>query len=227
MKTITLSGWGQPFDVLQEICPGSVVVDYADYTTITQALEAIAEQGKECDLVIGWSLGGQLAVRAVAAGLLKPKALILIAAPFQFVARPERKLGMSANLYRTFRDNYVANPARTLERAWASIVKGDACAADIRHHLERQDKHAVLQKNWLHWLDMLQAFSCAELYLGDFPPTMLVHGDQDAVVYPEQSLAFLQAIPQAKLLTLENCGHAPHWNSPALIQQIITEFAHG
>ena len=85
MKTLTLSGWGQPFDTLSHLAPGAHAVDYAHAANASEALRMIASQGGDAELVIGWSLGGQLAARAVAEGLLSPRLLVLIAAPFQFV----------------------------------------------------------------------------------------------------------------------------------------------
>lgn len=226
LKTATISGWGQAHDSLQAIAPDATALTYAHKRDAASALQAISRNARDCELLIGWSLGGQLLVRAIAAGLLKPKKLVLIATPFQFVARPDNRIGMPADLYHTFRDNYAANAAKTLTKAWATIVKGDAHAAHIRHQLEAIDKTQVLAQDWLAWLDVLHGFTCADLYLADFPPALLIHGQEDAVVYHEQSLMFKQAIPHAKLLTLPHCGHAPHWHNSEKIKQAIRDFAH-
>ncbi len=226
VTTLTLSGWGQPHDALGELVPHAATLDYTGYSHVADALKAIADLGKDKDLVIGWSLGGQLAVRAIAAGLMRPKKLVLIAAPFQFVKRPEHPVGMPAELYDIFRENYAAYPDKTLIKAWASIVKGDKNASFIRKHLEKQDKAIILAQNWLHWLDILHHFSCKDLFMDNFPPTLLVHGREDAVVYYEQSQAFAHALPHATLITLEGCGHAPHWHAPEQVTQAIREFAH-
>ncbi len=223
MRTVSLSGWGQPADTLHEISPGTGL-DYASSPNAYTALKQLKIQADEAECIIGWSLGGQLAVRAVAAGMLKPKALILIATPFQFVATPERKLGMPPDLFQTFRNNYSSDAVRTLGKAWASILKGDSRASAIRPKLEKQDRETLAQKPWLHWLDELNAFTCDSLHLADFPPTLLIHGNRDAVVYHEQSIAFQEAIPQAQLFTIEGCGHAPHWHNRALIIKTIRDF---
>ena len=230
---VTLSGWGQPHNALHDVAPGALAIDYARHTSAQAALLDMAAQAKDASTIIGWSLGGQLAVRAIASGLLKPKKLVLIAAPFQFVAHPPSclppqagGLGMPADLYQIFRDNYAANPERTLVKAWATIVKGDTKAHDIRRHLERQDKSVLISKPWLAWLDVLHSFSCSDLTFADFPPTLLIHGREDAVVYHAQSEKFTAAIQGAKLVTLEGCGHAPQWHSTALIQQLISDFTH-
>ena len=167
MRCLTLSGWGQAFDVLQGIWPEALAYDYASRSHAQDALEDIGRIGEAAELVVGWSLGGQLAVRAIAAGLMKPKALVLIATPFQFVAEPERTLGMPKDVFDSFRANYAADPQRTLGKAWSSIIRGDQHADAVRPHLEAQDRQSLAGKYWLEWLDHLQAFSCADLHLED------------------------------------------------------------
>jgi len=221
--TLTISGWGQPHDALAHLAPTAKHIDFARHQSAHAALLDIAAHNPTPDLVIGWSLGGQLAVRAIAAGILKPKKLVLIAAPFQFVKRPELPIGMPRDLFDKFRDNYARNPLQTLTKAWELIHKDDTNEQIVRAHLEKHDKQALLTKDWLRWLDLLEEFSCENLYLADFPPTILIHGDGDLVVYPEQSVYFAKAIPHAKHIILPGCGHAPHWHAAQLVKQVIHE----
>jgi len=231
LSATTLSGWGQPHDALSSIAPTALHIDYARHTSAQAALLDIAAHAKGHDVVIGWSLGGQLAVRAIASGLIKPRALVLIATPFQFVAKADskfgQKFGMPADLYAKFRDNYVSNPSKTLHMAQASILRGDERVSAVRAHLDQQDKQAIQSKDWLNWLDILEGFDCAGLSLAEFPPTLLIHGDKDAVVFHEQSERFATAIPHARLVTLTGCGHAPHWHDDARVrEEIAQELAH-
>ena len=212
MKSMTLSGWGQPHDALAALAPQATHVDYARHADTPSALAHIAEEGKHHEAVIGWSLGGQLAVRAIAAGLMRPRLLVLIAAPYQFVQTPELPLGMKRDLYDKFRANYARSAQRTLDKAWELICKGDTRQEQLRTHMAAHDKEAVIAKDWLRWLDELENFSCEGLYLADFPPTLLIHGKGDAVVGHEQMERFAATIPHSRSLTLEDCGHAPHWH---------------
>ena len=94
MKTLALSGWGQPYDALKELLPDAKHMDYARYDTPEAALSAMADTAMGYKRIVGWSLGGQLAVRAIAAGLVMPEKLVLIATPFQFVEMGKHSLGM-------------------------------------------------------------------------------------------------------------------------------------
>lgn len=215
MRILALSGWGQPHDVLKDVVPEATHLDYAHHT-LPQALEHIAQAAKNHDAVIGWSLGGQLAVRAIASGMMRPKRLVLLGVPFTF--DKEQKL-----TYETFRANYEKNPARTLHKGWELIAYGDTRADTVREHMARHDKQKMLNKNWLAWLDRLMHFDAGTFSLKDFPPTLLVHGDVDAVIHVAHAQRFTEALPQSRLAIWPGCGHAPHWHNPEGLKKLIGE----
>jgi pimeloyl-ACP methyl ester carboxylesterase len=216
---LALSGWGQPHDALSIVAPTATHIDFARHNNASEALAEIATHS--CDIVIGWSLGGQLAVRAIASGKLRPRKLVLIATPFQFVKSSELPIGMPQDLFSKFRHNYHNNPERTLGKSWELIHKDDQKSDIVKSHLAAHNKIALLQKNWLYWLDELENFSCNTLHLADFPETILIHGDADLVVYPEQSRAFSRSIPHARLISISQCNHAPHWHDTDQVRKAI------
>lgn len=205
MKTVTLAGWGQPYQALSHLVPGSVAIDYAHAANASEAIRMIAAAAKEAQRVIGWSLGGQLAVRAVAEGAIAPKQLVLIATPYQFVAD-----GWGRETFDKFYANYKTNPRRTLHKAWELIHYEDAKSDYIRDQFASFDKDAVLAKDWLRWLALLNDYNCERLDFSGFPPTLLVHGMKDKVVESEQSKRMAARIKNATVDLWENCGHAPH-----------------
>lgn len=219
MRILAISGWGQPHDALSSIAPDATHVDYAQLSNAEAALAAIAKAAAGHDLVVGWSLGGQLAVRAIAAGMITPKKLVLIATSFRFVKK-KNGIGMPRDTFQMFRDNYAANPERTLKKAWELIAYNDTREQEVKRHLARQDMKKALAGNWLAWLDDLEHFSCEGLVFKDFPSTLLIHGDCDAVVRHEQSQRFMEALPEARLVTIPGCGHAPHWHDAAEMQRL-------
>lgn len=224
-RILTLSGWGQPHDALTAVAPGATHFDYTPYATIEEALAAIAREASAHEVVIGWSLGGQLAARAVADRLIRPKKLVLIAAPFQFVAEKNDTLGMPRFTYDKFRDNYAKNPERTLKKAWELIHKDDVNSDIVRAQLEQYDPVHELEKDWLRWLALLDGFSFEGAALSHFPPTLLLHGDRDLVSSHAQSERFAKALPAAKLITYKGAGHAPHLHDTKAVRTAIEEFS--
>lgn len=224
MKTLTLSGWGQPCNALADVAPDATHFDYADFLSVEDALAGIAEAAKNHDFIIGWSLGGQLAVRAIAAGLMMPEKMVLIGVPFQFVRNENLLLGMPQDKFQKFRDNYEKNPVRTLAKASELVAMGDEKIEQIRAYLQKYNPQENPSTNWLHWLDMLNGFSCNSLDFNNFPPTLLLHGKQDAVVAHNQVAEFEKHIPNAKNISFVGAGHAPHWHDIEAVKRHIREF---
>lgn len=222
MRILTLSGWGQPHDALAAIAPDATHVDYAQYPAIEEALAHIAEVAQGHDAVIGWSLGGQLAARAIGIGMSRPRKLTLIATPFKLV-HDGKNGSMGRGTHEKFRDNYAANPDRTLRKAYELIAHGDSRAAEVRGYLSRHDRQSVLSNDWLSWFDRLKDLSAENLDFSLFPPTLLVHGENDAVAGAAQAERFAAALPKATLALWKGCGHAPHWHDPAALAALIKE----
>jgi len=55
-------------------------------------------------------------------------------------------------------------------------------------------------------------------------PTLVISGAQDRIIPPTASRALAAGIPGARLLTLEDCGHAVVWDQPARLEQAVRDF---
>jgi len=101
-----------------------------------------------------------------------------------------------------------------IDLAWADPAKGavdyatlpDAELAGIARGREswalfgwKPYMHNPRLKNWLHRIDV---------------PTTLIWGAQDRVTAPDYGAAWRDAIPNARLVSIDNAGHFPHWEQP-------------
>ena len=153
MKHVLLSGWAQPADALLHLAPDALAFDYSLYGSADEAIKALKAQSPSH--IIAWSLGGQLALRALAKGALRLKHLTLIAAPMQFVSDEALK-GMDATTYQLFRDSYASDPIRAKARLHALIAKGDR---EMKQVMAMLSHHAKVDEvaHWLPWLEDLAA----------------------------------------------------------------------
>lgn len=204
MSSLILSGWTQPIDALAAIAPDAQQFDYSRYDSPEASFEGL-ENFKHTQHVIAWSMGGQLALRAIAAGVLAPEHLTLIAAPYQFVGQG----GMDPLTFEQFRANYARNPARTKTRFHGLVAKGDK---DFSRVMEMLGHHPEVENTarWLPWLDDLGQASLAGMDLSAAPPTLLLHGTEDHIVPFGQSARLAAQLPQVELSCWDEVGHAPH-----------------
>lgn len=229
MQIFTLSGWAQPADALAKIAPGATSFDYSDYHDQDSAFGALAPLVAPAApyAIVAWSLGAQLALMATLRGVIRPAHLTLIAPPLQFVADTRYPDAMGPGTFAQFRENYARDPARTKSRFHALVAKGDARArevmAGLRHH-EAVEEVA----RWLPWLDALAAHSLLDEALHTLPPTLVVHGQADAIVPHRQSTRFASGAA-IQVESWPAVGHAPHVHDAPRLRAAIAKHraAHG
>ena len=217
---LTLSGWAQPADaVAATLAQPATSFDYSNYPNPEAAIDALKTY-RAAPYVVGWSMGGELAIRAIAAGALQPEKLVLIAAPYQFVSGDGFAGGMDPITYRQFRDSYARDPARTKQRFHALIAKGDArgreVMAQLSHHPDVDNT-----ARWLPWLERLGQGSLRDFDLSRLPPTLILHGTEDKIVPFAQGEMLARILPNAHLQRWEETGHAPHLHDRIRLHEAI------
>lgn len=218
MSVLTLSGWGTPADsVANALGAGAAVFDYSNYASLEESLAGL-KKFRDAEHVIGWSLGGQLALHALAAGAINPARLTLIATPFQFVRGGAVTQGMDRFTFDTFRSNYAVDPARTATRFNGLVAKGDR---QMRAIMSRLDLHPEVEDTgrWMPWLDALDHQPASALALKSAPRTTIIHGAEDTIVPVAQAQLLAQLLPGAEVKIWEGVAHAPHLHDAARLME--------
>ncbi len=72
---------------------------------------------------------------------------------------------------------------------------------------------------------MLGDFSAFYRQVGKHPlPVLILWGREDTTVPYAHAQALQQLIPQARLVTIERCGHIPHYEKPEEVNRVLIEF---
>lgn len=219
-KYCTLSGWAQPHDALDVIAPNAQHIDYLTLDSFDDAVAHIAEQAHDSDILIGWSLGGLLAIHAVASGHCTPRKLVLLSTPHSFVQRSNDGFGMPEDIFQSFVNGYKNHPKRTLKKFDRLISHGDTQHETIDATLTKQappENHRTA----LYWLECLGAYDSTEINTDNFPATTIIHGENDAIVTKEQAELLHQQQPNSQLHLLPHCCHAPHLHNAEYVRQLI------
>ena len=70
--------------------------------------------------------------------------------------------------------------------------------------------HNPRLKNWLHRITV---------------PSLVLWGEQDKIVSKAYCEAWAKALPNAKLETIAEAGHYPHWEQPEAFAERVVKFA--
>ncbi|MGC9457038.1 MAG: alpha/beta fold hydrolase [Halothiobacillaceae bacterium] len=158
-------------------------------------------------VLAGWSLGGLLALAAVAKGLVRPRALVLIGALPRFVAVPG-EAGIDPGAIDDMAAGIRAGNAQLVLRRFDALLRrGRRMEPDERARIAawRADSECTAEAllQGLHWLretDLTNALSSMAI------PVSLWLGEQDPLCPAHRGLAF-EPLPVVSVEVLAGQGH--------------------
>jgi len=167
-------------------------------------------------VIVGNSFGGWVAAEMLVRDCSRFGACVL-ADPLgcKFGGRAERDItDMHALDHQSLMARLWANPARgemdytaKPESELAEIVQGREALALFGWKPYMHNPHL---KHWLHRIKT---------------PTLVIWGKQDGIIARAYAEKWVEALPDARLATIQDAGHYPHWEQPEAFADHVTGFA--
>ena len=174
-------------------------------------------------VLLGWSLGSQVALQAVPLLRKRLEGVILVSGTPRFTADADYPHGLPLHAVRglglRLKRNYEAAMADFFT---GMFVAGEAVPARSRLMPELPPLHAALAA-----LDTLVTADLRPLLPSLDLPVLLVHGDRDPVCLPSASRFMAEQLPDARLEVLAGAGHAPFLSSRDGFTAAVTQFLVG
>jgi pimeloyl-[acyl-carrier protein] methyl ester esterase len=192
--------------------PGHGRSPLLDPFELPRVVEAIDAAIDGADLtVLGWSLGGQIALAWALARPQRIRRLVLVATTPSFVERDGWPHAMSAQTLSRFGDELRASYRLTLQRFLALQVHGSeegrVTLAALRQRLFERGEPApqalAAALGTLAQNDLRSALARIAA------PTHVIAGDRDALVPLAATRELAAAMPNATHVTIEGAAHAP------------------
>jgi len=204
---------------------GRSVESPRDYTLPTLAAE-LRQVVPDNAILVGWSLGGQVATQLALdnPGLLKQ--LVLVASAPRFERSSDWPQGVDAQVLSSFAGDLRTDFKNTVKRFIAIQAMGSDNPRELQRSLrERVFRHGEPQiaaleggLNILHATDLrarLQQVHC---------PVLLLTGEHDTLFRPAAARATQALISNAKLSIIKGAGHAPFISHPDAFLRALTAF---
>ena len=216
------------FEVRALDLPGHGGRDALPLNTLQSWADDLAQHLPEGATVLGWSLGGQVAMRATLDHPDKISRLILLSSTPKFVASEDWDHGMSAADLQDFGAALIANPQAALLRFLSLQTRGMAGQKALLQHM-RQMLLATPQTHGQALLSGLAVLRDTDLR-ADLPrliqPTLVIHGALDTLT-PAAAGAWLDEIlPRSQYVSLSRAAHAPHLSHGEAVAASIIHFSH-
>ncbi len=188
-------------------------------------------------ITIGWSLGGMLALRLAADGLVD--GAVIISAGARFV-RPEQRgaasmSGWDIRQLQRMRTALASN-RDSVEARFRSIALDAVHAVDAapRGGIDKTIQAVPDVSLTTRWTDTALDAGLQLLMKKDLNsllpsiqcPILIIHGADDIICPADHSARLLTSIPHAERLLLEEAGHAPFRSQPAVVSSAIRRWLH-
>ena len=217
------------FDVRALNLPGHGGRDALPCNTLKSWADDLARQLPEYTTLLGWSLGGQVAMRAALDHPKKIARLILLASTPKFVADAEWAPGMADADLQAFGAALMAEPETTLLRFLSLQTRGMAGQKTLLQSL-RQTLLAAPEARFEALSGGLAILRDTDLR-AELPrltqPALVLHGALDTLTPPAAGAWLAETLPSARHLAFARAAHAPHLSHSADVAAAIGWFAHG
>lgn len=185
--------------------------------TLDGLLAQLHGQVPEGAVMLGWSLGGMLAVAFTERYPERCSGLMTIAANPCFVARPEWPSGMSAAAFADFVAAATADPLAAHRRFQGLQARGGEDERTLLRWLRREfpQPSDPSGARWgLQLLAELDVRSALRAWRG---PALHIYGSRDALVPAATAQATAQLVPDQWVMLLDGISHLPFASEPELL----------
>lgn len=196
-----------------------------------QASRGPAAQAPAGLVLLGWSLGAQVALAALPAHpalRAAVRGLVLVGATPRFTQGDDWPHGQPARAV----EGLALRVRRAPEKALARFL--DDCFAAGELEEAGQGRVAALRAapapdlaSALAGLDLLATADLRGGLAALDLPALVLHGEADAIVPVGAGRALAAALPRARLVTLPGLGHAPHLSRPDEVAALVAGFVRG
>jgi pimeloyl-ACP methyl ester esterase len=174
-------------------------------------------------ILLGWSLGAQVALAALPRVRARLAGLVLVAATPRFTQSEDWPHGLPAQAVEVLALRVRRDPARALARFFDGMFAegeldpaGRARAAALRDAIPPPHPAAAAAGlEILRDADLRAALPALDL------PALVVHGARDPLCPAGAGRALAAAIPGARLALLPGAGHAPFLSRPAEVRALL------
>jgi len=198
--------------------------DYNIETLADTIAAALPEQGN----VIGWSLGGMIAMQIALRHPTKIKKLILVGSIARFVQDNDWRYAVSPEILKDFSASLNNDLQGTLQHFIALQIMGSDESRIILRKLKalmnsnEAPQPAALQGG----LKILQEVDLRDQLPQLKQPTLMIFGKRDTLARPQTAKQMLPLLPNATLEIIDGAGHAPFLSHNEYFTNLIEQFIH-
>jgi pimeloyl-[acyl-carrier protein] methyl ester esterase len=223
------------YDALMVDIPGhgQTKEEFRDFSfSAYTILYALDNYLKEPYCLLGWSMGGQIALE-----MLKQKSahkcddpgcghnpigsLILISSTPKFVNSDDFPVGMNKAVFNKFKKGLKDSPEKTMSDFYHLMFSDNE---DLSLYLSGIQTQTPSHNTLLNSMESFEKSDERNVLPKISVPTLIITGDSDAIIDPKASMFLSQEIKNSTLKVFKGAGHAPHLTREKEVADEIREF---
>lgn len=187
--------------------------------------DALAQGLPEKVYLIGWSLGGALALDFALSHPERVASLVTLAANPKFVAAADWPDGMDSRVNRSFNRGFAQQPEATLKQFCALVAQGSGAERPlVRTMRQRVAKDAAArQSQWSGALTYLAATDFRARAESLKVSGLHIYAANDGLV-PAACRGFWNTKPDQQSHCVAQASHCLHWDQPSAVVKLIRDF---
>ncbi len=233
---VFLHGWGQSERIWfqqRQLFPDAVFINLPGHGGAADAplelwLQIVVDQlPAEPAVLVGWSLGGMLAMEIACRWPERCAAIALISSTPSFRLRDGWEHGCSQEVFSDFEQAVVSQSAKAMNRFFALMMIGDNLSRSAYNTLAREAvnrQSPTTAAGMKAGLELLSTIDLRSQLHALSMPTLMMHGKQDAIVPFTASRALANTLPKAQLQAFKTCGHAPFLTQAEAFNTILNNW---
>ena len=197
--------------------------EIADLAGLASAVQPVVPAGA---VVLGWSLGGMVALELARRQPSLVRALVLVATTPRFVAGDDWEPGMQGAVLEGFARGLAQDYRGTVRNFLTLQTLGDEHAAQSLRHLRQwlgahgePDARALATG-----LDILRSADLRDALARIALPSLVIAGEHDRLTPPAAGRELASRLPAARFELVARAGHAPFLSHPAEVLAEVLPF---
>jgi pimeloyl-[acyl-carrier protein] methyl ester esterase len=193
---------------------------------IDNLIDKIHELIPDKATIIGWSLGGQIAMKYCLRHPKTVKSLVCISSTPCFIRKPGWEYGVSINFFSKFKKNLLNNWQKTLKSFFLLQIKEDKKSKNILKKLESDfmGQQPPTKKGLEKSLEILEEIDMRNDLKNINIPTLIISGKQDSISNYKASVWMQSQIKESKIFIFDLAGHMPFLNYQTKCFELVEEF---
>lgn len=235
---VLLHGWGCDSQIWEPLLPGLrqlsnvITIDLPgfgdsealDNFDVSAILALLVDTLPEKSILMGWSLGGMLAVAFAAKYPHRVTHVITLATNAKFVASEDYPEAMPLVVNQQFNNGFAADGEKTLQLFSGLLVQGDRNERGLLKALRKVPNKRALNSNWQDALLVLATLDNRENFSRLSQPGLHLLAERDSLVPLSAANTLAIFNTKQRIQIIPEAAHAIHWSQPDLVLQKITHF---